>query len=305
MPPSAPDFYATHSELSEPGAFAALLEQAPGDLNALCALVRNLVLHQIFARELEPPPPPESLEDAESRTIPVMLTRILARQEGALSAPRAPRRRLIGSCRDYALMLTALLRQQGRPARLRVGFASYFEPGFHADHWVCELWDPAGARWRLIDAELGEDQVRRFAIDFDPTDVPRDRFLVSGAAWRLCRSGAADPGRLGAFGTPIRGLWFAAGSLLRDLAALNKVEMLPWDYWGPAVDFCLSSDVEASALPWLGSLAELTAAADPNLDRLRAVYLERDGLQVPDQILSYPNGRETRLDWRGALSRPA
>ena len=91
--------------------------------------------------------------------------------------------------------------------------------------------------------------------------------------------------------------------MLRDLAALNKVEMLPWDYWGPAVDFCLKGEVEATALPWLDDLAELTAAADPDFDRLRASYLESDGLAVPERILSYPNGRETRVDWRQALSR--
>ncbi len=135
--------------------------------------------------------------------------------------------------------------------------------------------------------------------------MPRERFLVSGAAWRICRSGAAEAERFGAFGTPIRGLWFAAGNLLRDLAALNKVEMLPWDYWGPAIEFCLRGEVEASALSWLDRLADLTAAADPDLDLLRARYLESDGLQVPDEILSYPNGRETRVDWRQALSRPA
>ena len=178
MKPSAQDFYSSHSELSEPGPFAALLTAAPGDLNALCALVRNLVLHQIFAQELDPPPPPESLDDADSRTIPAMLARILARQDTPLGTPRAPQQRLVCSCRDYALLLTALLRQRGRPARLRVGFAAYFEQGFYADHWVCEHWDPTEARWRLIDAELGPDQVRRFAIDFDPTDVPRDRFRI-------------------------------------------------------------------------------------------------------------------------------
>jgi hypothetical protein len=28
------------------------------------------------------------------------------------------------------------------------------------------------------------------------------------------------------------GLRFIAGTLVRDLAALNRVEMLPWDLWG-------------------------------------------------------------------------
>jgi hypothetical protein len=30
----------------------------------------------------------------------------------------------------------------------------------------------------------------------------------------------------------MRGLWFVAGNLLRDAAALNNMGMLPWDAWG-------------------------------------------------------------------------
>ena len=33
----------------------------------------------------------------------------------------------------------------------------------------------------------------------------------------------------------IQGLWFIAHNVLLDFAALNKVEMLPWDDWGPMV----------------------------------------------------------------------
>ena len=28
------------------------------------------------------------------------------------------------------------------------------------------------------------------------------------------------------------GLWFIAGNVVRDVAALNNMEMLPWDVWG-------------------------------------------------------------------------
>jgi hypothetical protein len=27
-------------------------------------------------------------------------------------------------------------------------------------------------------------------------------------------------------------LWYVKGHLARDIAALNKIEMLCWDYWG-------------------------------------------------------------------------
>ncbi|NEQ19613.1 MAG: hypothetical protein F6K28_08495 [Microcoleus sp. SIO2G3] len=30
----------------------------------------------------------------------------------------------------------------------------------------------------------------------------------------------------------LRGLWYIAGEMVRDVTALNKMEMLPWDIWG-------------------------------------------------------------------------
>lgn len=62
--------------------------------------------------------------------------------------------------------------------------------------------------------------------NFDILDVPRDRFLCAGEAWFSCRSGA-DPAKFGIDHTGVRGLWFVAGDLIRDVAALNKAEMLP------------------------------------------------------------------------------
>jgi hypothetical protein len=99
-----------------------------------------------------------------------------------------------------------------------------------ADHWVCEYWNAPEARWVLVDAQLDQIQQAKLDLGFDPLDIPRDRFLVAGDAWSLCRTGRADPS---AFGLGKHwGLWWIAGNLVRDLAALNNMEMLPWDVWG-------------------------------------------------------------------------
>jgi hypothetical protein len=72
-------------------------------------------------------------------------------------------------CRHSALLACAALRHHGEPARVRVGFADYFRPGFHDDHWITEHWD--GGRWRLMDPELAAGARRHFGITFDPCDV--------------------------------------------------------------------------------------------------------------------------------------
>ena len=81
-----------------------------------------------------------------------------------------------------------------------------------------------------------------FAIDpeilgFDfvakPDDLDEGEFLTGGEAWFKCRHGLADPMSFGVDGFPDNfGIGEIRGNLIRDLAALNKVETLPWDEWG-------------------------------------------------------------------------
>ena len=63
------------------------------------------------------------------RDVESMLGRILRRKAAPLTEPRPVEQQFIGTCRDYAALFCSLLRHQGRPARVRCGFAFYFEPG--------------------------------------------------------------------------------------------------------------------------------------------------------------------------------
>jgi hypothetical protein len=95
-------------------------------------------------------------------------------------------------------------------------------------------------------------------LDFDPLDVPADRFVIAGDAWAQCRAGQADPSKFGIFKGDLRGLWFIAGNLVHDVAALNKMEMLQWDVWGamPPPNVPLRDD----QLAFFDRLAALTRA---------------------------------------------
>src|SRR5262245_23266617 len=220
-------YYSAHGKISDPGERAALLSAVPCDPERLVSAVSALVLHRLFVAPLGITPAPGSADDVECRTISRILERILARDAAALHVPRPPERRFIGICRDYTLLACAVLREHGVPARARVGFASYFTPNFYEDHWVCEYHD--GARWRLLDPELGERARAHFQISFPASDVPRDRFLTAGDAWLRLRQGALDPATCGVSSEGIQGTWFVASNVVRDLAALNKREMLAWD----------------------------------------------------------------------------
>jgi hypothetical protein len=62
----------------------------------------------------------------------------------------------------------------------------------------------------------------------------------------------------------IAGLWFMAGSVVRDLAALNKREMLPWDYWGIARDLRPGIPVSEAAAARVDTLAAVIGEAEPD-----------------------------------------
>jgi hypothetical protein len=117
----------------------------------------------------------------------------------------------------------------------------------------------------LFDAQIDERQRALFKIGFDMADVPRDQFLVAGDAWSLCRRGEADPSAFGIL--DMHGLWFIAGNLVRDIAALNGHEMLPWDIWGAM----RRRDSELD-LAFFNRLAVVSREPDAHPEELTALY---------------------------------
>jgi hypothetical protein len=288
MTPDEHRYYTSHSVESDPGEMGELLASLPKDPTQIVDAVSGLVLDRAFVAPLRVVCPPETGDDAQSRPIPAMLTRILSRDPAPLAIARPPEKRFIGACRHYALLACSALRHHGVPARVRVGFANYFESGFYDDHWVTEYWDDG--RWRLMDAELTPGVRRHFGITFDSCDVPRDRFVTAGPAWLGVRLGRIDPATCGVASVGITGAWFVAGSVVRDLAALNKREMLPWDYWGIARELRPGVPVSEATATRLDDISALTTSLEPHWQSLRDTYERDAALRVPSVVLSFPGG---------------
>lgn len=282
------DFYRDQAPMSALGAHAALIERLPGEVGTLAEAVQGLLLHQYWAESYGVAPPEARGGESHLRGTGAMLDCLLTRDGASLAVARPPERRLIGVCRHFALLFAALLRAKGIPARSRCGFGTYFEGGRAVDHWVAEYWHADEGRWALADAQLDATQRRALAIDFDPLDMPRDRFLTGGVAWARCRAGEADPATFGIH--ELRGLWFVAGDLIRDVAALNKVEALPWDVWGamPGPDAPIGDDL----LAYFDGLAVLARDPDAHFAALRDRYATDERLRVPPTVFNSVRGRE-------------
>ena len=278
-------YFAQQGKLTDPGQYAHLFENLPTDIAELVRIVQGNTIHVFWAERYGLKLSPEREAEVQLRTMEKRLARTLELDPRPLNEARPLEKKLVGNCRDHTLLLVSMLRRQGVPARARCGFGAYFLPNHYEDHWVAEYWNQAQDRWILVDAQLDAFQCEAMKISFNPLDVPRDQFIVGGAAWQMCRSGQADPDQFGIFN--MHGLGFVRGDFIRDVAALNKVELLPWDCWG----LILTPELDnANDLSLLDRLAELTRGDVPDFDQVRSLYESDPRLRVDGEIQSYING---------------
>ena len=273
LAPQTREFYTLTARMTDPGPHRAAFKNLPDSLESLCATVQGLIIHRDWAPQYGVTFSPERVDEQHIRPVAKRLERIFELERAPLTQARAPERRSVGCCRDFTVMTVAMLREQGVPARARCGFGAYFTSRFE-DHWVVEYWKDG--RWRLADAQIDELQRGVLKPKFDLLDIPRDKFVVAGDAWQLWRTGRNKGDDFG-IGT-IRSASFIAGNLVHDFAALNNMESLPWDVWGPMT---LGDDEKLTPnLALFDYLAELGREAAHRFADIRSLY-EADAQLAP------------------------
>lgn len=271
--------------MTDAGASRHLLEGLPGDPAGIARVVQGLLVHEFWAAAYGVSLAEPERDLVNLRRVEQVLDAATSRDDRPLDVAREPHQRVATNCRGFTVMAVTLLRAAGVPARARCGFGAYFAPGWYEDHWVAEYRD--GDRWKLLDAQVDELQRRQLGIDFDLTDVPRDEFVIAGDAWTMTRAGRADPDRFGLTSIREAGAWWIAANLMRDAAALDGVELLPWDLWGgmpgpeDAVDVALYDELAA-------------ATAGPSMADVRRLLAD-DRLRVPDEVFNVQHRRREAI----------
>jgi hypothetical protein len=260
------------------------LRDLPHGTAALCEIAQGVLIHRdiaswLYGLKLSG----EQRDLANIRPVARMIAEIESRNAKSLRESREPAERMPCVCWHFSSLIAAILREQGVPARARCGFGTYFKPGRFEDHWVAEYWNRAERRWVFVDAQLDAVQREAFRVDFDPTDVPPDRFILAGDAWQQCRAGRTDPDLFGFSVIKEQGLWWIGQNLIRDLASLNHVEMLPWDVWGmmPRPTGTISDEDGT----FLDRVAALTLGDDDALPALREIY-DNPRVKVPRKVFN-------------------
>ena len=288
---SALPYYTQHGQMTDPGAYGSLFKDLPTSIPDLVKLVQGVTIHVYWTERYGFKAPPERMNELQLRSMEKRLARTIELDPHPLIEPRRMEKKLLGNCRDHSLLLTSLLRHQGIPARARCGFAAYFIPDHFEDHWVVEYWNREQSRWVMVDAQLDELQREVLKIGFDVLDVPRDQFIVGGKAWQMCRSGEQNADKFGIF--DMNGLGFVRGNLVRDLASLNKMELLPWDCWG----IILNEEInDENDIALLDKVAELTQNDVPEFEKVRSCYESDPRLHMNGKLLSYVNGNMVEVN---------
>ena len=283
--------FAQFGKMTHPGPYEHLYAELPADVPTLVQVIQGLIVHVFWSERYGLNLSEERKAEVQLRSMERRLARTLELDPGALSTPRPNEQKIVGNCRDFSVTLASMLQSKGIPARPRCGFGAYFMPNHYEDHWVCEYWKEREQRWVLVDAQLDELQQNVLMTSFNTLDVPCDQFIVGGAAWKLCRSGQANPAQFGIF--DMHGMDFVKGDFVRDVAALNKVELLPWDCWG--LILMQYDTLPPDDLSMLDRLADLTSTDVPDFESVQQLYESDPRLRVGGSIQSYVNGNMEQI----------
>ncbi|MGI8417732.1 MAG: transglutaminase-like domain-containing protein [Nakamurella sp.] len=252
-----------------------LFAELPTDPGGICRLVQNLVVEPRDAIDAGAGADREA--ERNIRSAQALIDVVTGLDPGPLHLPRTLDKRVLGTCRHFAVLSCALLRVRGIPARARCGFATYFVEGKNVDHWIVEHWSASELRWVRIDAEV----VGRQVVD-DAADLTADQFLTGGEAWLRYRAGTADPDLFGVAGVDFAwGIGEIRGNAIRDLVSLCKIEMLPWDEWG-RMDDSYHGRTGGDYDSLMDRLAAANASDDAAL--IRSTYASED-LAVPEAMI--------------------
>jgi excinuclease ABC subunit A len=263
--PATLEYYKEQGIMTAPGRFTYLYDTLPETVPELCRTVQGLLLHVFHTNRYGVNISEQRKKEVRLRKIEDILQREMELADQPLIQPRNPENRVISHCRDYAVLLCSFLRYKRIPARVRVGYATYFNSELHQTHWICEYWCQNRKKWIQVDAQLDDVQTRYYEIDFDPLNIPAGKFLYAGEEYLLIYKKNDD-------------FYDVKRSLIQDLSALNKMEVEVFDVTS-FMKIDEHQDSETSKL--LNRIAQITTSPRDCLSELRAIYENHSELQVP------------------------
>ncbi|OKP97467.1 excinuclease ABC subunit UvrA [Paenibacillus sp. P46E] len=272
MKENALAYYSEHSPMSDPKEYGVLLDGIGSDPTDMIRIIQGVLINpneeeEIYDIRLSQ----QHKVEAHYRTVREMLEQINKMDKSPLSISRKPAERLSATYRHYALLLVSMLRYHHIPARMRVGYSRYSSEFMNEDRWIAEYWNAEQSRWVLVDPSISNEyQEFNELYEINPLDIQRnEQFVTAGQAWQITRSGELKADEFGY--KKFRGMRMIRGSLLHDLDALNKVELMPWDFFGELITKD-EKKLTREDKTLLDRIAGLTSSVDQNFEEMGLEY---------------------------------
>lgn len=201
------EFYKKTSLYTELGLYADFAKNLPNDINELCILQRNQIIHPIafqkeeirnskncFWGDMTQISDMNLLREDDIFPNSISMLAELIKRDSRYSLKREAKNKIFVTCRGQALLLASILKAKEIPARVRSGFANYpSDDGLYWDHWITEYYNIKKNRWILVDA----DCCCNANLDFDIYDIPENKFLTAARVWIEIRENGLDSLKLG------------------------------------------------------------------------------------------------------------
>jgi hypothetical protein len=273
------DHYCGYGLFTYPGLYEEYLKSLPNDVRELGELLRKNFLHRttldagnvgtnadLKYGDMTKMPWWRQAEDDNLATTAAMLAEFFRRDQQGITKGRKVEDKLVLTCRYVAILMAATLKAKGIPARVRSGFASYFEGTKDAwDHWITQYWKESENRWVTIDVDGSWHRT-----GFDMYDMPDGKFDYSADAWLDVRQGKKEGSHFRNAGG-FSGLICIAWELFYDFHYLMNNEIMYLHH--PAfVTLENFKNLNEEKLKEIDDFATLMQKPDENFDKLCEIW---------------------------------
>lgn len=228
------DHFLQYGPFTYPGLYNTNLKSLPDDPQKIGELIRRNFIHRTTLKagntgtnadmkygDMTRVPWWRQAEDDNFPTTSAMLAELLRRDSRGLVEDRTVENKLVLTCRYVSILFASILKSKGIPARVRSGFANYFEGQSVAwDHWINQYWSSKENRWITVDIDASWHNT-----GFDMYDIPSEKFDWSADTWLAVRANQKDGAYFNNAGG-VNGLLAISWELFYDLHCLMNNEIL-------------------------------------------------------------------------------
>lgn len=289
------NFYRKTSLFTDLGLYTNFAKNLPDDIEELCLLLRNQIIHPFDLKDEEERNNSESFygdmtkiprtslifENDLFPTAIGMLAELLRRNPN-FTIERKIEDKIHVCCRETSILLIAILKAKNISARARCGFTHFVsEIDGAGDHWLVEYYDELSKRWVLVDPTMcyDEETLEYFKIDYSLIDMPRNKFNFAAEAYLGLRNGKYKTKDIYCFSKPKTfGIKAAINELFYDFHSLMNDEIL----FCQSPKYLKDSNYELSDEEYteLDKLARLMLEPDKNFETLKYIWENNEKFRI-------------------------